>query len=223
MLKANGKQGVPQGGVISPLLSNLYLTEVDRMLERAKEATRYGYGQRVCVVQAKRHIHSPRRRLDFVHAGAPHRHRRLVVHRLERFDPDLLRRRWRTVMGRHPPKNLSQAIMARILMWREQVAEVGDLSPRARAILAEALRGKDDRGDVVGGPADRVSRDGIASSQDSPDRDRAGPRAWRRPPSRHRHAGWLRMEGANVPQPVRRSARHYGRQLERTPILRRRP
>jgi len=41
MLKANGKQGVRQGGVISPLLSNLYLTEVDRMLERAKETTRY--------------------------------------------------------------------------------------------------------------------------------------------------------------------------------------
>jgi hypothetical protein len=29
-------------GVISPLLSNLYLNEVDRMLERAKEVTRYG-------------------------------------------------------------------------------------------------------------------------------------------------------------------------------------
>ena len=27
-------------------------------------------GQRVCVVQAKRHIHSPRRRLDLLHAGA---------------------------------------------------------------------------------------------------------------------------------------------------------
>jgi RNA-directed DNA polymerase len=40
MLKANGKVGVPQGGLISPLMSNLYLNEVDKMLEKAKEFTK---------------------------------------------------------------------------------------------------------------------------------------------------------------------------------------
>jgi RNA-directed DNA polymerase len=42
ILKTTGKKGVPQGGVISPLLSNLYLNEVDRMLEKAIETTRRG-------------------------------------------------------------------------------------------------------------------------------------------------------------------------------------
>ena len=42
MLEVSGKKGVAQGGVLSPLLSNLYLTAVDRMLERAKEVTRRG-------------------------------------------------------------------------------------------------------------------------------------------------------------------------------------
>jgi RNA-directed DNA polymerase len=42
ILKATGTQGVAQGDVIAPLRSNLSLTEVDRMLERAKAVTRRG-------------------------------------------------------------------------------------------------------------------------------------------------------------------------------------
>ena len=42
ILKSTGRKGVPQGGVISPMLSNLYLTEVDRMLEKAIATTRRG-------------------------------------------------------------------------------------------------------------------------------------------------------------------------------------
>lgn len=39
ILKAGGKCGVPQGGPMSLLLSNIYLNEVDKMLERAKAVT----------------------------------------------------------------------------------------------------------------------------------------------------------------------------------------
>lgn len=42
ILKTTGTKGVAQGDVLAPLLSNLYLTHVDRMLERAKEVTRQG-------------------------------------------------------------------------------------------------------------------------------------------------------------------------------------
>jgi RNA-directed DNA polymerase len=54
ILKATGKQGVPQGGVISPLISNVYLNEVDRMLEKAIEVTRYGKERQYTVVQYAR-------------------------------------------------------------------------------------------------------------------------------------------------------------------------
>ena len=42
ILKASGKKGVPQGGVISPLLANIYLNEVDKMLEKARKVTMQG-------------------------------------------------------------------------------------------------------------------------------------------------------------------------------------
>lgn len=42
ILKVSGKQGVHQGRVISPLLSDIYLNEVDKMLMRATGVTRCG-------------------------------------------------------------------------------------------------------------------------------------------------------------------------------------
>lgn len=42
ILKSTGAKGVPQGGVISPMLSNLYLNEIDQMLEKAIATTRRG-------------------------------------------------------------------------------------------------------------------------------------------------------------------------------------
>lgn len=43
MLKAGGKRGVPQGGVISPLIANLYLNEMDGKFEDLRRKTCEGY------------------------------------------------------------------------------------------------------------------------------------------------------------------------------------
>lgn len=47
ILKTGGKRGIAEGSPLSPLLSNIYLNEVDKMLEKAKEVTKEGKYQRM--------------------------------------------------------------------------------------------------------------------------------------------------------------------------------
>ena len=67
-----------------------------------------------------------------------------ALEELERLDPALLQKRWRSVIGRPAPDSLSRQLKIRILVFREQVARGGDIDAGTRCALAAALRDSDE-------------------------------------------------------------------------------
>lgn len=66
--------------------------------------------------------------------------RSAIANEFRNLEPELLRRRWRSVMGRPMPPHLSPNLVIRILIWREQIAVTGDLDAVTLAALAAAQR-----------------------------------------------------------------------------------
>ena len=61
------------------------------------------------------------------------------IEALESLDLDLLRRRWRGLLGRPAPAHLSRSLLVRILAHRHQVARLGDIDRASRVALGEAV------------------------------------------------------------------------------------
>ena len=60
------------------------------------------------------------------------------IEALERLDLDVLRKRWRSLMGRPAPAHLSRGLLIRILAYRHQVNELGDLDRSSLNALRQA-------------------------------------------------------------------------------------
>jgi hypothetical protein len=61
------------------------------------------------------------------------------IEALESLDLDLLRRRWRGLLGRPAPAHLSRGLLLRILAYRHQVARLGDIDRASRVALGEMI------------------------------------------------------------------------------------
>jgi RNA-directed DNA polymerase len=148
---------VPQGGVISPLLSNIYLTEVDVMLERAKAVTANGthtyveyarYADDLVVL-----VHNDRRQ-DWLVEGIPRRLREefakldLRVNEPKSRIVDLNRgesfgflgfdfRRVRSLRGRWRPQYTPKLKQRTALLWKLKAVFRNYVSCSVARVIAE--------------------------------------------------------------------------------------
>jgi hypothetical protein len=79
---------------------------------------------------------------------------------LENFDIDLLRRRWRSLMGRPTPAHLSRGLLMRILAYRLQTDALGEIdreTERALAAPGERVRSDGDQLPSVPAKASGIS------------------------------------------------------------------
>ena len=75
------------------------------------------------------------------------------IEALESLDLDLLRRRWRGLLGRPAPAHLSRNLLVRILAYRHQVARLGDIDRASRVALGEMIGDPKFRGGGTAGEA----------------------------------------------------------------------
>ncbi len=60
---------------------------------------------------------------------------------IEDMAPELVRQRWRILMGRSPPPHLPHYLLTRALNFREQIAQTGDIDAPTQLKLSAALSG----------------------------------------------------------------------------------
>jgi hypothetical protein len=75
------------------------------------------------------------------------------IEALESLALDLLRRRWRGLLGRPEPAHLSRSLLVRILAYRHQVARLGDIDRASRVALGEMIGAPKSRTGGVAGEA----------------------------------------------------------------------
>jgi hypothetical protein len=73
---------------------------------------------------------------------------------LESFDIELLRKRWRSLMGRPAPAHLSRGLLLRVLAYRLQAEAVGEIDRETeRALAAPGERDRSDEDQLPSVPA----------------------------------------------------------------------